>query len=178
LLATDLLYVQPPNLIRHGTVLHRPVAQLLTHVHKKLPANAASSRALLTAALKYTSLAAAVFPNVVAVHLNSTDPSTVVELLREAMLSLTSDRSSILTSSTTTNNDNNSNGDDFQLQLESKTYREYLSVLFQCCENILLHCGLVLSPSVLNNLETSVGLGLVTLAKGALTPQFLDRRRA
>ena len=151
---------------------------------------------MLTLAFKFLALAAPVWPNVFADQLNNSsshsgassynstnNSADLIEIFREEIVFFCVDRSSIISTASNTSNIAN-NGicntdertDDSQ-KLLSEKYMAYLTELFNAVESALLYCGgLLLSANVMSHIETSIGLGLVTLCKGVLPSQFSDRR--
>eukprot|EP01036_Dinobryon_divergens_P023529 gene23530-31882_t len=192
--ASQIMYVNPPHIMRYGTAFLRPVLSLVAQMRKKKSATrvSAAGYTLLTLALQFLALSAASLPNALSDQINSSHSSRnsnsnmnihaeLLELFRDEVVFLTSERSSLLVTTNSNTATGNSSGESADLSagrsLLSSKYCAFLVELFNAVESLLLHCGgLLLSSAVIAHIDASVGLGLVALCKGVLPPQFAERR--
>ena len=119
-LTSQIMYVSPPHIMRYGTAFLRPVLSLVAQIRKKNSSVRVTTAGytLLSLALQFLALSAASLPNALSDQINNSHGSRnsnsngnthaeLLELFRDEVVFLSSERSSLLvttTSNTTTGN--------------------------------------------------------------------------
>ena len=110
-LVSQIMYVNPPHIMRYGTAFLRPVLSLLAQIRKKSSSNrvTVSGYTLLSLALQFLALSAASLPNALSEQINNSNGSSkyignscadLLELFRDEMTFLSAERSSLLVTTT------------------------------------------------------------------------------